>query len=60
MTQCLKYSTRISELDTQMFSETGQDILTISFGDSGPVLDHVGRFILLLQVTAVPCTISTV
>jgi|APLow6443716910_1056828.scaffolds.fasta_scaffold1377060_1 hypothetical protein len=60
MTQCLKYSPCISELDTQLFSETGQDILTISFGDSGPVLYHVGRFILLLQVAAVPCTISTV
>ena len=39
----------MSELCSQLVSETGQDILTIPFGETEPVLYRLCRSILLLD-----------
>jgi len=49
-----KDSPCIPEVDTQLVSETGHDILTITLAETEPVLYRVSRPILLLEGTAVP------
>jgi hypothetical protein len=48
LTQCRKDSTHISELGSQLVSETGKNILAISICETGPVL-YISLSLLLLD-----------